>query len=274
MNRSFDIALAQMAPANGDIGANLAKMEAIINECKRKFPNVHLLLFPELCTTGYVLSETLKEAAQTWDGPTFQHMSQLAQKFQLYIAYGYAEKDRAENIYNSLMLIHPSGQCIGNYRKIHLTPFEKNWFSSGAEPVLVDTELGRIGLMICWDLAFPELARYLAVHGAELLLVPCAWESPFHAPFQKFAMARAIDNTVYVAACNQIGRSSSFHFFGLSSIYGPDGSEIAAANMDGREELVHAMIDQNERQRLKKNFYTIMDERRTDVYQAWGMKEK
>ncbi|MES0857229.1 carbon-nitrogen hydrolase family protein [Geobacillus sp. G4] len=84
MNRSFDIALAQMTPANGDIGANLAKMEAIINECKRKFPNVRLLLFPELCTTGYVLSEMLKEAAQTWDGSTFQHMSQLAQKFQLY----------------------------------------------------------------------------------------------------------------------------------------------------------------------------------------------
>lgn len=273
MNRPFDIALAQMTPADGDIDANLAKMETIIHECKRKFPNVRLLLFPELCTTGYVLSEMLKEAAQTWDGSTFQHMSQLAQTFQLYLAYGYVEKDHTGNLYNSLILINPNGQCIGNYRKIHLTPFEKAWFSSGAEPVLADTDLGRIGLMICWDLAFPELARYLAVHGAELLLVPCAWESPFHAPFQKLAMARAIDNTIYVAACNQIGWSSSFHFFGLSSIYGPDGRKIAAANMNGREELVHAMIDQNQRQALKKHFYTMMDERRIDLYRQWIWRE-
>ncbi|NNU83562.1 carbon-nitrogen hydrolase family protein [Geobacillus sp. BMUD] len=270
MNRSFDIALAQMTPADGDIDANLAKMKAIINECKRQFPNVRLLLFPELCTTGYVLSEVLKELAETPDGSTFQYMSRMAQQFQLYIAYGYVEKDDIENIYNSLMLIHPNGQCIGNYRKIHLTPFEKAWFSSGAKPVLVDTDLGRIGLMICWDLAFPELARYLGVHGAEILLAPCAWESPFHVPFQKFAMARAIDNTVYVAVCNQIGRSSSFYFFGLSSIYGPDGNKIATANMAGREEMIHATIDPNEHQALKKNFYTMMDERRIDLYREWN----
>ncbi len=132
MNRPFDIALAQMTPADGDIDANLAKMETIIHECKRKFPNVRLLLFPELCTTGYVLSEMLKEAAQTWDGSTFQHMSQLAQTFQLYLAYGYVEKDHTGNLYNSLILINPNGQCIGNYRKIHLTPFEKAWVFFGS----------------------------------------------------------------------------------------------------------------------------------------------
>jgi 5-aminopentanamidase len=268
MATSYEIALAQMTPVNGNISGNLAKMEAIANECKQKFPNVRLLLFPELCTTGYVLSETLKGVAQAWDGFIFQRMSQLAQKLQLYIAYGYVEKDDGANLYNSLILIHPSGQCVGNYRKIHLTPLEKAWFTPGSKPVLVNTELGRIGLMICWDLAFPELARHLAVHEAELLLVPCAWESPFHEPFQKFAMARALDNTVYVAACNQVGWSFSFRFFGLSSIYGPDGSEIAIANMDDQEEIIRATIDENWRQELKQTFYTMMYERRTDVYQG------
>lgn len=268
MATSYEIALAQMTPVNGNISGNLAKMEAIANECKQKFPNVRLLLFPELCTTGYVLSETLKEVAQTWNDFIFQRMSRLAQKLQLYIAYGYVEKEDEANLYNSLILIHPSGQCAGNYRKIHLTPLEKAWFTPGAKPVLVNTELGRIGLMICWDLAFPELARHLSVRGAELLLVPCAWESPFHAPFQKFAMARALDNTVYVAACNQVGRSFSFHFFGLSCIYGPDGSEIAIANMDDQEEIIRATIDENWRQELKQTFYTMMNERRTDIFQG------
>jgi hypothetical protein len=91
-------------------------------------------------------------------------------------------------------------------------------------------------------------------------------ESPFHEPFQKFAMARAIDNTVYVAACNQVRRSFPFHFFGLSSIYGPDGNEITIANMNDQEEIIRATIDENWRQELKQTFYTMMNERRTDVY--------
>jgi predicted amidohydrolase len=267
MTSSYQIAVAQASFENGDISNNLSKMEKIANQCIKTFPNVRLLLFPELAVTGYFLSETIKQIAQEWDGFIFERMSRLAERLQLYIAYGYVEKDQTENIYNSLMLVSPKGKCVGNYRKIHVTPLEKSLFTPGSKPVIAETELGRIGLMLCWDLAFPELARHLAVKGAELLLVPCAWESPFHVPFQKFCMARAIDNTIYLAACNQIGACSQLHFFGLSSIYGPDGNQIASAK-ENQEDVIIAEVDHSWREELKRTFYTMMDERRTDLYKV------
>lgn len=252
---------------NGDINGNLQIIRRFVKECMRQRPEVKLLLFPELSATGYFLSDELYDVAEKSGGYIESEMSKVANEYSVYLAYGYVEREDDNKIYNSLKIIDPEGKSIGNYRKIHLTPLEKNYFSSGNEIVLVETTLGKIGLMICWDLAFSELARELANRGADILLAPSAWESPYDKPYHHFGVARAIDNTLFLVTVNHIGKSGELSFFGESSIYGPDGECITVAN--DSEKIIFAALDQNRRQELKETFYSMLSERRTDVYRSW-----
>ncbi|MBU8878272.1 carbon-nitrogen hydrolase family protein [Bacillus sp. FJAT-29790] len=265
MEKNIQISVAQASFKNGDIPYNLSRMENMIKQCKKENPSARLIVFPELSATGYFLTSSLKEMAEDMNGSIFQFMSKVAGENNLYVVYGYVELDQSGQIYNSIKLIDPNGIALANYRKIHLTPLERDIFSPGSEIILADTEIGKIGLMICWDLAFPELARQLALQGANILVAPSAWENPFSSSFTTFGMARAIDNTVYVAATNHIGPSENLSFFGESAIYAPDGTVIASAK-DGAEVIIAADLNDAWRKELKDTFYTMLQERRTDVY--------
>ncbi len=261
---TYKIAAAQGEFQNGEVTENLNKMETLVTECLNKHPDTKVLTFPELSTTGYFLSEEMKKLAEKQDGPIFQAMRHMAVSNLISIVYGYVEKDDAGNIYNAIQYIDATGKDTANYRKIHLTPLERGVFKPGSEPVTISTDIGTIGLMICWDLAFPELARTLTLKGAEILLVPSAWEEPYDGPFLQFSGARAIDNTIYVVTCNHTGRSEELNFFGKSSIFGPDGQAIVTAEKP--YEFITAHADATRRNELKQSFFTMLEERRTDVY--------
>ncbi|WP_394172289.1 carbon-nitrogen hydrolase family protein [Guptibacillus hwajinpoensis] len=258
------IAAAQGTFQNGNIEQNLDRIEAMITDCVTKNPDTKVITFPELATTGYFLSNEIKELAQERFGPTYQAIHKLAVSNSLSIVYGYVEKDDAGNIYNAIQYVDANGKDTANYRKIHLTPLERDVFTAGSESVTVKTEIGTIGLMICWDLAFPELARSLALDGADVLLVPSAWEEPYDGPFLQFSGARAIDNTVYLVACNHIGHSEDLTFFGKSSIFGPDGQAISTT--EKQYDIITAHTDAHLRTELKKTFFSMLEERRTDIY--------
>lgn len=260
----FQLAVVQ-GTFDGDVPSNIHKMKQWAVECKEQYPQAKLLLFPELAANGYGLNFAVLQTAEFKEGRIFAEMSRAAEEGQMHIAYGYVEKDADAKIYNSMMLINPQGEAAANYRKIHMTPYEQSFFTPGDEFIVADTELGKIGLMICWDLAFPEAARTLAVRGADLLLAPSAWEMPYDAPYRKFSMARAIDNTVYLATCNHTGHSGPFEFFGQSGIYAPDGSALSAAKGNS-EQLVVSEIDYDWKRHLQESFFTMMNERRTDLY--------
>lgn len=259
------IAVAQAAFKNGDISHNQDKMKKIVQQCKEQHPHTRLIVFPELSATGYFLSPEVKELAQHQDGATFDHMRKTAERYEMWMVYGYVEKGSEGQVYNSIQLIDPTGKLAGNYRKIHLTPLEKEVFTPGSDLVTVETELGTIGLMICWDLAFPELARSLALQGADLIAAPSAWEVPYDAPFIQFAAARAIDNTVYVAACNHIGTSEELSFFGKSGIFAPDGMTIRMAE-ENEERIITASLQYDWRDDIKQTFFTMLADRRPDLY--------
>jgi predicted amidohydrolase len=263
--KAYQLAVAQSKFELGQIEANLLTMEQIVHNCMKKFPNINLILFPELCTTGYFLSKSLINVAQLREGASFQRLSKIAAEYKIHLAYGYVEKGENESLYNSLQFVDPNGQSLANYRKIHLTPSEREFFDAGREVVTVETEIGKIGLMICWDLAFPELARLLALEGADILLAPSAWEDPYQLPYVNFGMARAIDNTAFLATSNHVGSSQQLHFFGKSSVYGPDGEVISRAESDENAVIV-ADIELAYRHKLKKDFFTMLEERRTDLY--------
>jgi predicted amidohydrolase len=216
----------------------LEKIKEIVETCKERSPNVKLMLFPELAATGFFLSSAIRQYAETQNGRIARYMSEVARENKMYIAYGYVESGSKGEIFNSLRFIDDHGELISNYRKIHITELERGVFTPGSEVVSIKTKLGHIGFMICWDLAFPELARMLAIRGADLILNPSAWEKPYDSPFLRFAMARAIDNTVYVAASNHVGKSDDLVFFGRSGLYGPDGAAVVLAAEDDEKVIV------------------------------------
>ncbi|UFJ39902.1 carbon-nitrogen hydrolase family protein [Brevibacillus humidisoli] len=265
MSQPVQIAIVQSSFESGRVTQNIDKMIDNVKYGHQAYPNARLFLFPELAVTGYDLSPAVRNNAIDRESPVFSPLQEAARSHSLYLGFGYPERGDGGAVYNSFILLGPDGTIAAHYRKIHLTPLEKGLFTPGDEPVVAETKLGKIGIMICWDLAFPELARKLALSGAELILAPSAWEVPHHLPFQRFAMARAIDNTVYVASCNHVGRSAELEFFGLSAVHGPDGNPVAQAK-NGTEDLLVVTIDLDYPQQLRGAFFTMREERRTDLY--------
>lgn len=267
--QNFKMAIIQDAYERGAVERNLKKIERQIRQAKEKDAEVKLILFPELAVTGYDLSLDIRKLAEARDGSAFREISRMAMQEQVYVAYGYAEKGGDGKVYNSLQLVDEQGHSLANYRKIHTTNLEKEIFAPGDDAVSVETPLGTIGLLICWDLAFPELSRLLALRGAQLLLAPAAWEKPFDDPFIHFARARALDNTIYLAACNHTGGSGQLSFFGKSALYGPTGQVLASA--EGEEPgIMIGEIRLAELQEERSDFYTMLKERRTDLYSLKG----
>ena len=265
----YQIGLIQARFANEQVSENLQKMKKIVETCKEAHADVKLLLFPELAATGYSLSATLRNCAEEQHGDIAAYMAELARANDLAIGYGYAERGPAGEMFNSFQLMDRHGEPVAHYRKIHLTELERGIFAAGSEIVSAQTELGHLGFMICWDLAFPELARMLALRGVDLILAPSAWEKPYDPAFLRFGMARAIDNTVYVAACNHLGQSQHLHFFGRSTLHGPDGTSIAAAD-DEDERVIIGTVDLEYRRTLQTRFYTMLKERRKELYGLQG----
>lgn len=158
------------------------------------------------------------------------------------VVYGYPER-ASDLVFNSAQLIAPDGTRLANYRKTHLFGcFEQEWFTPGDEPV-VQAELDglRVGLMICYDVEFPENVRAHALAGTDLLVVPTAQMHPFQFVAESVVPVRAFENQLYVAYVNRVGTEGEFEFVGLSTLAGPDGGARARAGRT--EELVLGDVD-------------------------------
>jgi predicted amidohydrolase len=167
--RKTKIAVAQFSPVLGDINANVEKIEAIVDSTS---PNAQLLVFPELSLTGAVESvETAVEVAQPLSGNWTDRLKRLSRDYGAYLVVGLVEQGE-NGLYNTALLIEPEGS-FHIYRKVHLSPADEPWALPGdlGFPTF-DTEIGRIGLLIGFDVNFPEAARSLAIHGADLIAWP------------------------------------------------------------------------------------------------------
>ena len=265
MGRAIELLTIQAHFPSGDTEGNLARMERLIRKGAARVGDTSLVLFPELAPGGYDPEDAAKNCPEEPDGPSFRRMSAVAAELGLYIAYGYAEAGEGGRVYNSQMLIGPDGKAAANYRKLHLTKGEMKVFTAGNEAVVADTEIGKIGLMICWDLAFPELSRILTLKGAEIILVPAAWDTPWADPFRAFSKSRALDNTVFLATCNHVGVNDGVDYLGESSLYGPDGLQLGCAGRDG-EALLQCRVDLDRVEGTRNGYYTMLEDRRTDLY--------
>ncbi|MFJ9562951.1 carbon-nitrogen hydrolase family protein [Streptomyces fuscichromogenes] len=201
-----------------------------------------LLVAPEMFLTGYAIGDDVARLAEPADGDSADAIAELAHRHGLAIAYGYPERD-GDRVHNSAQLISADGTRLANYRKSHLFGgFERDHFTPGDQPV-VQAELNglTVGIMICYDVEFPELVRAHALAGTDLLLVPTANMHPFELVAESLVPVRAWENQMYVAYANRIGQEGEFEFFGLSALAGPDG--VARARAGRGEELVLADVD-------------------------------
>ncbi|MET7573910.1 carbon-nitrogen hydrolase family protein [Streptomyces sp. NPDC005492] len=201
-----------------------------------------LLAAPEMFLTGYAIGDGVGRLAEPADGDSAQTIAEIATRHGLAIAYGYPERD-GDVVHNSAQLISGDGTRLANYRKTHLFgDFERAHFTPGEQPV-VQAELDglRVGLMICYDVEFPEPVRAHALAGTDLLLVPTANMHPFQFVAESLVPVRAWENQFYVAYINRTGQEGEFDFFGLSTLAGPDG--VARTRAGRGEELLLSDID-------------------------------
>jgi omega-amidase len=232
--REITVAIVQMKPALGEPSENLDKMSEFVAKIATE-QRVDLILFPELATCGYELGVRFTEMAQRVTGPTVNLMAQRATEFGLYIAFGMVTKERVESVlFNAAVLIGPEGELVEEYRKVHLRGEERMAFKEGFRLPVTETEIGAFGLMLGWDLAFPEVARSLTLDGAELLCVLANWEAAEIEEWQTYVRARAYENAIFVAACNRVGEDVTLNFGGESMIVGPRG-EVYASLSDAKD---------------------------------------
>nr|WP_298377656.1 carbon-nitrogen hydrolase family protein [uncultured Halomonas sp.] len=222
--------LAQTAPARFDVKANLATLETLCQQATAS--KVELLVLPELALTGYNIFDRLSSLAEPIDGALCQAVADYARRFGLHIVFGLAERGSQDSrdvqgaLYNTAVLFDDRGTQLGAYRKRQLWDREHDHFRPGDKYCVLDTRLGRIGLMICYDNEFPEVARTLAGQGAQLVVSPTANMHPNAARQRLQIRARAMDNQCFVACANRAGQEEALHYCGNSIIAGPDGEVL------------------------------------------------
>jgi predicted amidohydrolase len=264
--REISVATVQMKPELGQMEDNLIKMSEFIARIATEQP-VDLIIFPELTTTGYEVGPRFPQLAQLVPGPTVNLIAQRASEFGVHVAFGMVSKEKVESIlYNTAILIGPDGDLIGQYHKVHLRGEERIAFRPGYRLDVFETAFGTVGMMIGWDLAFPEVARSLTLEGAELLAVCANWEQPHADEWRVYLLARAHENAVFVAAANRVGEEPSYTFFGQSGIVGPRGKVYANVE-EPTEGYAMARIDLDE-VRQQREETQILQCRQPAVYRA------
>ncbi len=252
--KDIKVAVAQFDIKLGDKKENLKKTEEFVSKAAAQ--GADFIVLPEYLSTGSI-PDKFRDLAEPVPGDTVNRLLEMSEEHKIYIAASIVEKDT--EIYNTAILTDPKGNLLARYRKIHLFMDEQQYVANGQDIVVVDTEFGKVGLMICYDSVFPEVARKLALEGAELILVPANWPAPFEKQWQLSTNARALDNQLWIAAANRIGADDKFTYFGNSRIVSPYG--IPVVECDNEEKLAVATIDKNQSGEFK-SIVNFLEDRR------------
>jgi predicted amidohydrolase len=262
MTQEITIALAQIASRVADKEYNIKLMEKKIKEASQK--DADLIVFPELALTGYLCRDLVYELAEPLsEGLSFQRIAKIAKRESVHVAFGMIERSEKVSavIYNTSVLVGPSG-FVGKYRKMHLPTHsvfeEKRYFRPGYETPVFKTSLGKVGMIICYDVYFPELTRILKLKGAQLIICISASPSTRRVFFEALTVARAIENTVFLAFTNLVGIEDGLQFWGGSRLVAPSGNVVAQAKYD-EEDLILAKINYADMKRIEAFVPTLRD---------------
>ncbi len=267
--RDIRIAVAAMRAVVGDKAGNLERLRVLAAAAAAR--GAELLVLPEACLTGYTVRRPMNEWAEPVPGPLTRALTELAGELNLTLSAGLVESG-PERLYLTQVMVDGTGVKAA-YRKTHLGPTERELFSPGADISVVSHGGINYGLQLCYEGHFPEISLKQALGGAEILLVPHA--SPREEAGQKldrwlrYLPARAYDNSVFLAACNQAGgNGDGLDFAGVAVVCGPKGEILAQAAGD-EDTLVTADLkaaDLTAVRQSRMGFF--LPQRRPDLYSS------
>lgn len=267
--KDLKIALLQIDSNQKDLEGNLKKIISRIEGAAKDKAN--LMIACELCLSGFLFSrEEYMEIAQTIPGPATESVGAVAKKANAYIVFGLPEKDGCD-IYNSIAIMGPKGNLINRYRKAHLWLTENQTFTRGNELCIFETEFGKIGSTICYDIMYPEFFRAIAAKGAGVITHSTGmvttedcdrfgWDSGL---YNAIVRIRAWENQVYVPSCNRCGNDQFLYFLANSCVGTPWGT---LADKLGDAEGTLLVTTEFDRLNDWKNIAPYWDDRRPELY--------
>lgn len=273
----FRVAMVQMRSAPLDPSSNAVKTGAAIERCARE--GATLVVLPELAATGYISDrEALHPIAESVadPGPVLAAWMESARTNQVAVIGGFAERD-GDSLYNSAVTIDGSGQVVSVYRKLHLFGRERECFEPGNLGLPIATVSSvQVGVLVCYDLRFPEAMRILALRGAEVIAVPTAWVAGFDKSVPVTGRIGQVDgaivqanlNQVFVVCADTVGVISENAFLGRSVAVNPFGEVIAGPLSPDQEDYAIIEIDVSHVSAARHRGPGIdpFANRRTDVY--------
>jgi (R)-amidase len=256
MDESFQIELAQLPGIDGDVDANMASALAAVEACDARS---RLLVLPELHLTGFPIPSNVRSVSEPVGGPRSRALCEAARKRGISIAFGMSESAN-DRYYNTTVLATPTEGIVLAYRKMHLFGIDRDVFTPGDQLTTVVWNGLRVGLLICYDIEFPEAARGLAQIGAQLLIVTNGNMDPYGPVHHTSVHARAAENQVFAVMANRVGDSAhDWVFAGGSAAVDPCGRTLVEA---GRSPCtLRVTIDPAQLIKAKRHF-TYLDDRR------------
>ncbi|MDF2545195.1 MAG: carbon-nitrogen hydrolase family protein [Anaerosolibacter sp.] len=266
----FKIGICQMMVMEDKV-ENIEKAESMIREAAGN--GARVVVLPEMFNCPYE-NKYFPLYAEAYPGETTERLSLMAIESNIYLIAGSIPEQEGDHIYNTSFIFGPDGKLIGRHRKMHLFDIdvegkirfkESDTLGYGEEITVVETEFGKIGVAICYDMRFPELMRLMVLEGAEVIIVPAAFNmttGPAH--WDITIKARALDNQVYfVAASPARNMDATYHAYGHSSIVSPWGDVIAQA--DEKETILYGEIDLEKVKKVRREL-PLLQHRRTTLY--------
>jgi predicted amidohydrolase len=261
MKNKIRLALAQVSSKRENKEANLQKIEKLTLKAKQQ--RADIVIFPEMSLTGYVVLDQVYELAETIPGPSTQKIKALAKRTGMHIIFGMpelSEKTQA-TVFNTAVFVGPKG-VIGKYRKMYLPTHsvfeEKRYFRQGYEPAAFQTDLGNIGLTICYDVFFPEVYRLTRLKGAQLMVCISASPAVRRDYFEILTSARALENTAFLAYVNLAGVEDGLQFWGGSRLVCPTGEVVSKAKYD-EEDFIVCEVDYSDLRTAETFIPTLRD---------------
>lgn len=274
----FKIGLCQMMVTDSK-EVNLNKAEKMIREAASQ--KCKMIVLPEMFNCPYQ-NKYFPLFAEGFPGKTTDMLSNLAKELDIYIFGGSIPELYEGNIYNTSFIFDKAGNLIGKHRKIHLFDIdieggirfkESDSLGRGKDITVVDTEYCKIGTAICYDMRFPELMRLMVLKGAEVIIVPAAFNmitGPAH--WDLTLRARALDNQIFYAAVSPARNlEASYHAYGHSALVNPWGEIMSQA--DEKETIVYGEIDLEYLRKIRKEL-PLLQHRRIDIYDVLEKEDK
>ncbi len=262
--QQLQIAILQMDIAIGEPDRNYDNLFRMLEQAVHAQHKPDLIICPEMWNTGYAL-DRIQQLADLEGARTKAMIGEFSLKHGVHIIAGSIAEKIDDDIWNTLYAFDREGQVHSKYSKMHLFRLmdEEKHLKAGTALGELNIDDIPAGAMICYDIRFPELSRKLALNGAKLLIVPAEWPHPRLHHWRTLLMARAIENQMYVVACNRVGRSGNTDFFGHSMIIDPWGEVLVEG--DESERIITAQIDLSLVDKVREKIPVFKD-RRPELY--------